>query len=594
MALFFSKNKAKAYVIADGRQAKTSLVTNLAVAGSRARLARRSKNRIGMCAIVFCVAFAMLGMRVTYVALSGAPFSMASTGYAGAGEHARPDMLDRNGKILATNLPMIALDIAGAETWDPEEAAKQVGAVIDGVNVTALSKKLSQGRYVQVAASLTPAQQEAVFALGLPGVRFRSRMKRYYPQRDLAAHIVGHIEPGKGGVMGLEAFLNRLPASAPLITSIDVRAQQALEHELDASIKKYSAKAGWAGVMDVTTGEVIALTSLPDFDPNDPGAAEADWRRNRATYDRYELGSAFKAITAAAALEAGTATEQSTYDARGGYMVADRTINDFHGENRVLTLSEVVQHSSNIGIVQVAEALGVEAQKDFLEALGFFDRLAIELPENRAPDLPWQWGPVEVATISYGHGISVTPLHLLSAFCAVVNGGVYHRPTFLKVETVPEGVGVFSPETSAVMRRILRRVLTNGTASFADVPGYYPIGKTATADKPVRGGYDRSTRIASFVGAFPGYAPRYAVLISLDEPQIIPETMGYATAGWNAAPTFARTVERLAPILGVMDVSEEKALAAFFETQKLSFLMDASSAPNVNKIETGGAVGGAQ
>ena len=570
MGLFFSKNKAKAYVIEESPLAQPVTSAHLTVAGSRARLAQRSRKRIGMCAVVFFAAFLTLGARVSYIALGGSPGAASAPAFADAQDRLRPDMLDRNGKIFATNLPVIALEVAGAEVWDARETSARLGEILSDIDAEALRAKLENGRYVEVSPSLTPAQQDAVFNLGLPGVRFSPRAKRYYPQGDLAAHIVGHTEPGKGGVMGLEAYLDQTGGAAPLVTSIDVRAQQALERELDAAIKKFHAKAGWAGVMDVTTGEVIALASLPDFDPNAPGAVEADWRRNRATYDRYELGSAFKAITAAAALEAGVAREGATYDARGNYMVADRTIHDFHGENRVLTLSEVVQHSSNIGIVQVAEDLGVASQKMYLEALGLFDPLAIELPENRSPDLPWQWGPVEAATVSYGHGISVTPLHLLSAFCAVVNGGAYRPPTFLKVDAARDGAQVFSPETSAVMRRILRRVLTNGTASFADVEGYFPIGKTATADKPVRGGYDRSTRIASFIGAFPGYAPRYAVLVSLDEPQVIKETMGYATAGWNAAPTFARTVERLAPILGVMAVSENEALAAFFEPQQVT------------------------
>ena len=215
-------------------------------------------------------------------------------------------------------------------------------------------------------------------------------------------------------------------------------------------------------------------------------------------------------------------------------------------------------------MAKVAAELGVEKQKSFLEALGLFEPLAIELNERRAPELPWQWGPVEAATISYGHGISVTPLHLLSAFSAVVNGGKFLTPTFIKGADQIERSQVFSNETSLVMRRILRRVITDGTASFAEAKGYYPIGKTATADKPAGGSYDRDSRISSFVGAFPGYAPRFTVLISLDEPQAIAETKGYATAGWNAAPVFARLVERLAPILGVMPVSETEALAAFY------------------------------
>ena len=319
-------------------------------------------------------------------------------------------------------------------------------------------------------------------------------------------------------------------------------------------------------MIDVYTGEVIALASLPDFDPNDPGAYEADARRNRATYDRYELGSAFKAFTVASALDAGITEEHRIYDARGTFKVADRTISDYRGKNRLMTLSEVVQHSSNIGIAQITEELGVRQQKDYLRKLGLFESLDIELAENRDPQLPYKWGPVEAATIGYGHGISVTPLHLLAAFAAVVNGGDYISPTFLARESAPQKTQIFSTETSNVMRRILRRVITDGTASKAEVEGYFPIGKTATADKPsATGGYNRNTRIASFVGAVPGYAPRYAILVSLDEPKPTKDTHGYATAGWNAAPTFSRFVKRLTPILNMMPVNEAEALSAFAE-----------------------------
>ncbi|MCA8889778.1 MAG: hypothetical protein KDA46_13165, partial [Parvularculaceae bacterium] len=284
-------------------------------------------------------------------------------------------------------------------------------------------------------------------------------------------------------------------------------------------------------------------------------------------YDRYELGSAFKLFTAAAALETGVAFETSTYDARGSYKVADRVIRDFHGENRVLTLPEVVQYSSNIGAARIAGDLGPEKQKAALKALGLLDALPIELAENRSPELPWQWGPVESATISYGHGISVTPLHLLAAVSGVVNGGVYTTPTFLRADGEDDAKNVsrrvFADETSAAMRRIMRGVITSGTASYAEVPGYFPIGKTATADKPSNGGYNRNSRISTFVGAFPGYAPRYAVLITFDEPQAVEGTFGYATAGWNAAPVFAAVASRLAPILGVMPVDSEIATASF-------------------------------
>jgi len=557
--------KPHAHVIAESaRSAPAMEGLHIRAESGRARQAARARNRILMCATAFAFLFACLIVRLGYVSFGdiGKETRIADAPGQAA---TRPEIVDRNGVLLATDLPMIALEVAGREVWDAAETAAALAEAVPEINAAALEQKLRAKRYVEARADLTPAERQAVFALGLPGVRFAARAKRFYPQADLAAHVIGHEEPGKGGVMGLEKTANQeRDATAPLRASIDIRVQQILEDEVAASMAKFSAKAAWGAVMDVATGEIVALASLPDFDPNAPGAAPADFRRNRAVYDRYELGSAFKTFTAAAALDAGVARETSEYDARGTLTIADRRISDFHGENRILTLSEVVQHSSNIGIARVAADLGPARQKSYLKNLGLFDPAPIELAETRAPELPRKWGPVEAATVAYGHGISVTPLHLLTAFAAVVNGGLYVKPTLLKAggaATPPRRV--LANETSAVMRRILRRVVTDGTAEFAEAGGYFPIGKTATADKPARGGYDRARRIASFVGAFPGYAPRYAVLVSFDEPQPLKETYGYATAGWNAAPAFARIVERAAPLLSVSTVNEAVALAAF-------------------------------
>ncbi len=529
----------------------------------RVRHAERAQTRIMMCAVVFVFVFMVLGARLAFVSF-GQVAPVAALASVQLSDAPRPELIDRNGALLATDLPVIALEVAGREVWDAHEAAQKLAGILPNIDAIALEVKLREGRYVEIRSDLTPAEREAVFDLGLPGVRFAARSKRFYPQADLAAHVVGHGERGRGGVMGLERTANAWREDGPLRSSIDIRIQQILEDELSASMQKFSAAAAWGAVMDVATGEIIALASLPDFDPNAPGAAPADSRRNRATYDRYELGSAFKAFTAAAAIEADVASETSVYDARGSYQVADRRITDFHGENRVLTLSEVVQYSSNIGIVRVVSDLGAARQKEFLKQLGLLDPLPMELAENRAPQLPDKWGPVEAATIAYGHGISVTPLHLLTAFSALVNGGVFHNPTFMTAAAPANGNEIISSETSAVMRRILRRVVTDGTATYAEAPGYFPIGKTATADKPSpTGGYEKNTRIASFVGAVPGYRPRYAVLISLDEPQPLKETYGYATAGWTAAPAFSRFVTRAAPILGLAPVNEATALSAF-------------------------------
>ncbi|WDI30388.1 penicillin-binding protein 2 [Hyphococcus flavus] len=551
-------------MIADTRSVeRDTAALHIKASGARGRFADRARVRVMMCAVVFVFVFGALGVRLAFVSFGQIETSSL---YAEA-THAdgpRPEIVDRNGALLAADLPVIALEVAGRDVWDAGETAQKLANVLPGIDPVELTLKLEEGRYEEVKSDLTPTERKAVFDLGLPGVRFAARVDRFYPQADLAAHVIGHDEPGKGGVMGLEKAANRFRGDGQLRASIDIRVQQALEDELSSTMKTFHAEAAWGAVMDVETGEIVALASMPDFDPNEPGAAPDDFRRNRATYDNYELGSAFKSFTAAAIMDAGLASEATPYDARGTYKVADRIIRDFHGENRILTLSEVVQHSSNIGAARMAIELGSKEQRRVLKDLGLFEALPIELNENRAPQLPAQWGPVETATISYGHGISVTPLHLLAAYSAVVNGGVYRTPSFLAVDEAPEGRRVFKPETSAAMRRVLRRVITDGTAEFAEAPGYYPIGKTATADKVSKtGGYEKDARIASFVGAVPGYAPRYAILITFDNPQAIEGTYGYATAGWNAAPAFSRFVERAAPLLGLSQVGDTTALAAF-------------------------------
>lgn len=504
----------------------------------------------------------LFAARLGAVALAPSDEGVRLAAAARAGDPHRSEIVDRNDVLLAVNLPMRALEIAGREVWSASETATAVASVVPGIDASALSAKLADGNYVEVTRRITPAQEQAIFELGLPGVRFSPRVQRYYPQGRNGAHVIGHIEPGKGGVMGLEWTLDHRGRPRSLSASIDIRAQQILEEELGRSLHKFHAKAAFGGVMDAATGEVLALASLPDFDPNEPGASEADARRNRMTYDRYELGSAFKLFTAAAALEAGVATERSTYDARGSYKIADKVIRDYRGQNRVLAFDEVIIHSSNIGAARMAADLGPARQKAALASFGLLEPLAIELTENRPPELPWQWGPVESATISYGHGISVTPLHLLAAVTSIINGGVYRDPTFVEVEKHADGRRVVSEETSAAMRRVMRRVIVDGTAGLADVPEYAPIGKTATAEKPTRGGYEGDARITTFVGAFPGDKPRYVVLISLDEPRPVEGTHGYATAGWNAAPTFAAVTRRLAPVLGVMPIARASEIAA--------------------------------
>ncbi|MEM6413100.1 MAG: penicillin-binding protein 2 [Pseudomonadota bacterium] len=514
-----------------------------------------AQKRIILVSAAFAIVFASLGVRLWTVStdptLKGRRLAeLAAT----AGP--RAEITDRNGNLLATNLPMRGIAVAGKKVWDPEETATQLAALFPSIDADDLADRLRQKRYVPLKEDLTPAQEAAVFALGLPGIEPDERLKRYYPQRRLAAHLVGQAPSGRGGIAGLERVLDdrKISPEQRLVSSIDIRVQQALEEELENALLEFEALAAWGGVMDVTTGEILALASLPDFDPNAPNEREKAAIRNHAVNDLYELGSVFKAFTAAAALQAGVAQEHSNYDARQPLRVADMTVRDYRGKKRVLSFTEVVQYSSNIGTALMAADLGTVRQRESLRALGLFERPNIELIERVSPALPIKWGPVEATTVSYGHGISVSTLHALSAFAAVVNGGIFNKPTVIRVDpdNRPDGRRVFSPEVSTVMRRSLRRVVADGTARQAKARGYYPIGKTGTAEKPVAGGYADDERINSFVGAFPGHKPRYAILVSLDDPKATEKTYGYATAGWNAAPLFSKVVRRIAPVLNVM------------------------------------------
>lgn len=521
----------------------------------------RTSRRIALCSLAFGAAFSALALRLSVVSLGGT-HSGEQGARASTTAPARPEILDRNGTLLAANLPVIALQVSGKEVWSPAETAATLAKAFPAINAPELEQKLEKGLFAEPLSDLTPADQARAFALGLPGIHFLTRSKRFYPQERLASHLVGHLEEGRGGVMGLEHVIDKRGVDGPLVASLDLPVQQVLEEELTAGVEEYRADAAWGVILDADTAEVIALASLPDFDPNQPGASPADARRNRAVYDRYELGSALKAMTAAAAVEAGVASINSTYDAPASVRVADRVIRDYHPENRILTFFEVIEKSSNVGMVKMAQDLGIARQRASLKALGLLDPLPIELAENRAPQGPAQWGPVESATISFGHGLSITPLHLAAAYAAVVNGGEYRVPTFLKSAIARPSSRVFSEKTSETMRNALRHVVTLGTGRAAEVAGYFPIGKTATAEKAALGGYDKDNRISSFVGAFPGDTPRYVVLVSYDDPKPTAKSWGYATAGWNAAPTFSRIVARIAPRLGVMPIKDPWAVAS--------------------------------
>ena len=520
--------------------------------------AGRVRLLLGVLLSVFC----LLTLRLAHVS-----FGMEeelSVLRAQSEERVRPEVVDRRGRPLIMNRTTRGLGIDGRDVWDVEETARAVGSVFPDADADRLRARLSDRAYAFVADDITDAQHARVVALGLPGMRYPEGSARVYPQGPLAPHVLGYRIPGRGGATGVERALDaaRGAGEGRVRLTLDAQVQRVLEAEIAGAIETFSARAGWGVLMDARDGSVIALASLPHYDPNAPGAAPADARRNRALSDVYELGSAFKPLTVAAAMEAGLVDGRERFDVAEPIRVGDWSIKDYSPKTEPLTASEILQYSSNIGTVRIAERLGAEGFAAMLDDLGLAGPLRTDMGRHRGPLLPARWGPAELATASYGHGLAVSPVALTAAFAAVVNGGERVAPRFFE-DTEPERTRVFSEETSAALRLALRRVLTDGTGRNAEARGYHAIGKTATADKPGAGGYGGEKLVSSFVGAFPGYDPAYVLLVSLDEPKGIPETYGFATAGYTAAPVFRRVVERAAPMLGVMPVGDAVAFDGF-------------------------------
>ena len=476
----------------------------------------------------------------------------------------RADIVDRQGVLLATSLETASLYAETHKVMDAAATARALAKVLPEVSEAELAAELSAPKSFRwIKRKLTPRQQFEVNRLGLPGLDFQHEEQRVYPHGALAAHIVGFAGIDNEGLAGVEKSLDAALSErrAPVRLSLDVRVQQILRQELVTQINRFDAIGGGGIVMDATNGEIVAMVSLPDFDPNTRDGVDEDALFNRNTLGVYELGSVFKIFNHAMALDSGVATLDSGYDASKPIRVGRFTISDFHGEDRWLTVPEIFKYSSNIGSAKMAIDVGTAAQRQFLNKIGLTQRTPIELPEQGRPITPATWREVNTMTIAYGHGIAVSPLQLVTAVAAMVNGGVLYSPTLLKRQRGALVVGeqVIAPETSDVMRRLMRLVVEDGTGRNGNADGYLVGGKTGTAEKQVGGRYKRKALISSFVAAFPITAPRYVVMAMLDEPKGIKESFGYATGGWTAAPVVKRVIERSAPLLGVKPVDETTA-----------------------------------
>src|SRR4051794_21001877 len=533
----------------------------LRLVGQKRQLLAVMHQRLMFGMLVYAGIVAIIGLRILYLVAFG--------DHAGRREGLtslvpeRGDIVDRNGDPLARTIDAWMIAVHPSKViGDKLALAQRLAELMPEYSEEQYFALLRSGKpFFYLRRRASPSLVEAVNAIGEPGLAIQREPDRLYPQTSLAAHVLGYTDIDGHGVAGMEhAYEGYLsdPATRdrPLVLSIDSRVQQALEHELNAALVKFSAIGAAGVVMDVHTGEVLALTSLPEVNPNIPGAATPEARFNRATQGVYELGSTFKPFTVAMAIDSGVIKSfGQRYNCPQVLPAYGHLVHDTHPFGRICTVAEIMEESSNIGTAQIADQLGTERQKYWLGKMGFTGPVPIELKERgRALTPGVRWGPFETMTVGFGQGIAVAPLQLAMGYATLFNGGVYHPPTLLRISAthpMPRGKRVFSEETSYKMRALLRLVVMKGTGKKADAPGYRVGGKTGTAQKLINGRYSNTNNITSFAGVFPMDEPRYVIVAMLDEPKATKDTYGFTTAGWNVAPVVSGTISRIAPMLGV-------------------------------------------
>ncbi len=531
----------------------------------------RAESRLFVLGLCFALAFAGVGLRMGVLASTKPSEPRVAQGGAGI-VATRAEIQDRRGRILATNLETAALYVHPHELVDPARAARELAKLFPDLDEARMLADFTGPRkFLWLRKVMSPEQQQAVHDIGEPGLLFATREMRLYPNGALAAHVLGGAAFDREdvraaeiiGTAGVErSFDARLRdpgrANDPLQLSLDLTAQTAMEDVLASGMTLMNAKGAAGVLMDVHTGEVIAIASLPDFDPNarpapptkgDPTASPIF---NRSVQGVYELGSTFKIFTVAQAMDLGLVNPETMIDTKGPMVKGRHKITDFRNYGPELSVDKVIVKSSNIGTARIALMIGAERQKAFLDLMGLTEATNIEISEARSgkPLLPPRWSDIVTMTVSYGHGFSTTPLHLAAGYAMIANGGTRVEPTLLRRDTPQYGPRVVSAKTAAQSLAMLRHVVTEGTAKVAEVPGYQVAGKTGTADKPKPGGgYYKEKVIATFASVFPADAPRYVLVVTLDEPV---NTMGREptrTAGSTAAPVAAELIRRIAPLL---------------------------------------------
>ncbi len=530
--------------------------------------AAKARARVAFMILVFGLVYAVIAGRLVMFAVVGDSHGTRRTAAQDATATARPDILDRNGEILATDVKAPSLFAEPRHIIDKDEAIELLTATLPDLDAGEVRDRLSSRKgFVWLKREITPLQQKEVYRLGIPGIGFLRENKRVYPNGPVISHLIGHVNIDNQGIAGIEKWLDgngladlhragfatdRL--QNPVELAVDLRIEHALRDELLKAQEKYKAKAAAGLVSNVRTGEIVAMVSVPDYDPNNPREANDPTRINRLTTGVFEMGSTFKALTLAMALDSGKANLNSLYDARDSLRYGQFKIGDSHPLGRNITLTEVFTFSSNIGAARIALSHGVPVHKAFLKKLGQLDRLRTELPESAEPIVPKHWAELNTVTIAFGHGLSVAPLQAVMGINAVINGGYLIPPTFLKrsqADAMKLATRVVRPETSDKMRYLMRLNVEVGTAKTADVKGYYVGGKTGTSEKVVNGRYSKKQVLNSFTAILPADDPQYQLLVMLDEPQALPETKGFITSGWNAVPTGGKVIERIAPLLGI-------------------------------------------
>ncbi len=486
----------------------------------------------------------------------------------------RANITDRNGQILAISLPTVSVYADPRQIVDPAEAARKLKQVLPRLNLAEATKRLSRSnkQFVWLERQITPREEVAINRLGIPGVNFLPTEERHYPMGRLAAQVLGGVDVDEHGVAGVEKwFDHRLRTDPqPLRLSLDVRVEGVVRDELAQAMKEFQAIGGCGIVMDVNTGEILAMVSLPDYDANDFRTAPADERFNRAVTGVYEPGSQFKLQTASMALDDGVVHIWDQFDAAHAIRVGRFRITDFEGKHRWLYLPEVLAYSSNLGAAHIATLVGADRQRAWLRKMGMFSRAPVQLPEAAPPIVHPvnDWRLATTMTVGFGQGIAVEPLQVVRGTAAVATGTLY-KPTLLALQPGqdPQGVQVMKPSTVAIMHKLMRLVVTEGYGQKAEVAGYYPGGKTGTTEKVGKHGYHRGIRsdfnVSAFVSVFPMNNPRYAVYMMLDEPHGNKSTYGFSTAGWVAAPAAGRVIARIAPMLGLLpDIKDAPTINA--------------------------------